>query len=315
LEEVTLADIYAVLKRWRFLIVGLTVVGVALALLVSLLLPKVYVSRVVLSLSAPQQQAVGQEVSDQLLANLPSVTGLAKGFDDLLATKRVAEVLNVPAPSGEPDARFDEKKNLLTLRADGGSAEEASQNATQLLTVTKRFITTRVVRGMLANAESMISRATLDRETALQSLQGLRAAAGAVPRTGAPSAATSAGLEGQGVRPPVARASDPALVDLSLEESKLRAQVAKTEARIVGLQALIKNPGRLESLVGQAVQVQELVPVTQPLQPDSPRPLLYAALAGVLSLMLGLLIPFVVEAVRSPGLPTQARGLVVERQV
>ena len=317
MEEVTIADVYAVLKRWRLMILGLVLGGTLLTFAVASALPKVYVSKTVLSLSAPPQSNPGAEVSDQLLANLPSVAGLARGFGDLLTTKRVSEVLAVPAPSGDLNASFDEKTGLMTLNADGGTPEDASKNASQLLAVAKRFFETRIVQGMLGNAQSMLSRATLDRDTALRSLQGLRATTGVVPG-GSGDAATSAGLEERGVRPPVARANNAAAVDLSLEVSSLQTQVAKTEARIYSLQALIKSPQRLEQLVGQAIRVQELVPVTVPLRPDSPRPLFYAALAGALALLLGFLIPFLVEAVRMPnpnvGQRLEGVPLVPERQ-
>lgn len=80
--------------------------------------------------------------------------------------------------------------------------------------------------------------------------------------------------------------------------------MAQLEARIDTLKQFLNEPDSINQLVGQALQVQTLVPPAEPLRPTSPRPVLYTAIAAVLGLLLSLLWAFVAEAIR-PSSPSE----------
>ena len=77
-------DLYLVLRRNLRLVAGLPLGLAVLTLVLSLLWPKTYTSQVVVSLSLSNQSSQG------LLNNLPSLSGLAQGFVDLLGTRLLA---------------------------------------------------------------------------------------------------------------------------------------------------------------------------------------------------------------------------------
>jgi uncharacterized protein involved in exopolysaccharide biosynthesis len=108
----------------------------------------------------------------------------------------------------------------------------------------------------------------------------------------------AAALEARGTDPQIARATNPAYTSLSLDESRLRSQIAQLEARITTLTDFLQQPQAIGQLVSQALLVQVLVPPAEPLRPSFPRPLLFTVVAGMLGLLLGVLWAFVAEAIR-----------------
>lgn len=98
-DEVSLRDIYLILKRWSRFIFFLSVGLMISTLIFSLLWPKTYTSQVVVSLSLANQSNQG------LLNNLPSLAGLAQGFVDLQQTRLLANQLDVDDPTRDRQSR------------------------------------------------------------------------------------------------------------------------------------------------------------------------------------------------------------------
>lgn len=134
-------------------------------------------------------------------------------------------------------------------------------------------------------------------QAAQDGLKGIQAQLRTAPDPVASNPTVAAALEARGTDPQTARATNPAYTSLSLDESRLRSQIAQLEARIGTLTDFLKQPEAIGQLVSQALLVQVLVPPAEPLRPSFPRPLLFTVVAGVLGLVLGVLWAFVLEAI------------------
>ncbi|RDI96515.1 lipopolysaccharide biosynthesis protein [Meiothermus sp. QL-1] len=302
-DEVSLRDIYLVLKRRSRLILGLTL-GLALATLAaSLLWPKTYTSQVVVSLSLSNQSNQG------LLNNLPSLPGLAQGFVDLQQTRLLADQLGVDDPTRYYRARFDEKRGLLSLTAQGRTPEEAHQRAEQILQVARSYLERNLLEGAQANLRAALTQAQLDLQVARDGLAGIQVQLKEAPDRISLDPVLAAALEARGSDPQAARASNPAYTSLSLDESRLRSQIAQLEARIATLSGLLQQPDSINRLISQALLVQVLVPPAEPLRPSFPRPALFTLIAAFLGLTLGVLWAFVLEAIQPAPEPARAEGL------
>lgn len=291
-DEISLRDIYLLLKRWMWQILGFALALALITLLWSLLWPKTYTSQVVVSLSLANQSGQG------LLNNLPSLPGLAQGFVDLQQTKLLANQLGVDDPTRFYQARFDEKRGLLFLKAKGRTAAEAGQRAERILEVARRYLEQNLLEGAQANLRAALTQARLDLRVAQDGLKGIQSQLRLAPDRATSNPTIAASLEARGNDPQAARAGNPAYTSLSLDESRLRSQIAQLEARINTLSEFLQQPNAIGQLVSQALLVQVLVPPAEPLRPSFPRPLLFAAIAGILGLLLGVLWAFVLEAVR-----------------
>lgn len=294
-DELTLRDLYLVLRRRRNLILGLTLGAAILVFAVSQVWPKTYSTKVVVSLSLTNQSN-----QSGVLNNLPSLAGLAQGFVDLQSTTLLAKDLGVDQPPEVYGARFDEKKGLLSLSAKGGTPVEARQRAERIVRVATEYLKGRMVEGAASNIRALLAQTQLDLESARESLKRIQAELKNLSAEGRSDAAIAAALEARQIGPETARASSPAFTSLSLDESRLRSTIAQLEARIDTLTPLLDKPEQLSQLVGQALQVQVLVPPAEPLRPASPRPLLYTAIAGVLGLLAGVFWAFLAEALALP---------------
>ena len=301
-DELSLRDVYLVLRRWGRFIAAFTLASATIVLVVCLLLPKTYVSKVTLSLSTNTASIGGAGVTGQLLSNLPSLPGLAEGFSSLLQTTALTKDLGVENPEERYKVAFDAKKGLLTLSANGGTAREAFENTTKLTAVTKRYFTDRVVGAIVSNIDSLISRSKIDLANTKENLRLLqlelkktpnetRTLDSILPITGAAGGASGA-LSARGI--------SPAYSALSVQEATLRTGLAQSQSLIQALEPFKREAAELEKLVGQALQLQDLTPAAEPLRADQPRPILYAALAGVLGLLLSTIWAFVNEALRDP---------------
>lgn len=300
-EDLSLRDIYIVLKRWRLPILTITLGLAALALVVSLILPKTYTSKVVVSLSLANQSN-GQG----LLNNLPSLPGLAQGFVDLQSTTLLAKDLMAGDPTQYYQAKFDDKRGLLNLSAKGRTPSEAKERADRILRVVRDYLKGRMVEGVSSNIRAALTQTQLDLQSARESLKRIQAELKIAPGQGQANPTTAAALEARQVDPQAARTSSPGYTSLSLDESRFRSQVAQLEARIDTLNRLLSQPDAINQLVGQALQVQVLVPPAEPLRPSFPHPVLFTVVAGVLGLLMGVLWAFIAEAVRPPELLQEA---------
>lgn len=292
-NEISLRDLYLVLRRNLRRIISLALGLAVLTLLFSLLWPKTYTSKVVVSLSLANQSN-----QQGLLNNLPSLSGLAQGFVDLQSTTLLAKDLGVSEPPSVYKASFDDKKGLLNLSAKGKTPAIAKERAERILNVARNYLRERMVEGASSNIRAALTQTQLDLQAAKESLKRIRAELASTPDKGQPNATIAAGLEARQVDPQAARASSPGYTSLSLDESRFRSSVAQLEARIDTLKQFLNEPDSINQLVGQALQVQTLVPPAEPLRPTSPRPVLYTAIAAVLGLLLSLLWAFIAEAIR-----------------
>jgi len=291
--EISLRDVYLLLYRWRIAIV-LVPLGLALAtFVVSTFWPKTYSSKVVVSLSLANQTS-----QQGILNNLPSLTGLAQGFVDLQSTTLLSKDLGVGEPPRIFTARFDDRKGLLNLSAKGSSREQAQRRAERILNVARNYLRERMVEGASSNIRAILTQKKLDLQAAKESLKRIQTELASAPERGQSNATIAAGLEARQVDPQAARTASPAFTSLSLDESRLRSSIAQLGAEIDTLNQFLKEPDSINQLVGQALQVQILVPPAEPLRPTSPRPVLYTAIAGVLGLLLSLLWAFIAEAIR-----------------
>jgi ABC-type sugar transport system permease subunit len=286
-----LRDLYLVLRRNLRLVAGLPLGLAVLTLALSLLWPKTYTSQVVVSLSLSNQSSQG------LLNNLPSLSGLAQGFVDLQQTRLLANQLGVDDPTRFYKARFDEKRGLLFLTAQGSTAAEAEARAGRILEVARKYLERNLLEGAQSNLRAALTQARFDLQAAQDGLKGIQAQLRTAPDPVASNPTVAAALEARGTDPQTARATNPAYTSLSLDESRLRSQIAQLEARIGTLTDFLKQPEAIGQMVSQALLVQVLVPPAEPLRPSFPRPLLFTVVAGVLGLVLGVLWAFVLEAI------------------
>ena len=301
-DELSLRDVYLVLRRWGRFIGIFTLASAAIVLIVCLLLPKTYVSKVTLSLSTNAASLGGSGVTGQLLSNLPSLPGLAEGFGNLLQTTALTKELGESDPEKRYKVVFDAKKGLLNLSANGATAREAFESTTKLTDVTKRYFTDRVVSAIVSNIDSLISRSRIDLANTKENLRLLQLELKKTPsetRT-LDSILPITDASGQASGALSARGISPAYSTLSVQEATLRTGLAQSQSLIEALEPFKREAAELEKLVGQALQLQELTPAAEPLRADQPRPALYAALAGVLGLLISVIWAFVAEALRDP---------------
>lgn len=303
-DEISLRDLYLVLHRWRRVILGVTLGAALLVFVVSQLLPKTFTSTVVVSLNLNAQSN-----QQGLLNNLPSLPGLAQGFVDLQSTTLLSEDLKAANPSQYYKAKFDDKRGLLNLIAVGTNPAEAKERADRLLNVLRKYLRERMVDGVSSNTRAALTQTQLDVEAARKSLQRIQEELKSFASSGRSDATLAAGLEARQVDPQSARANSPAYTSLSLDESRLRSQVAQMEARTDTLKQLLNQPDSINQLVGQALLVQVLVPPAEPLRPTFPRPLLFTAIAGILGFLFSILWAFIAEAIRPKDAPLNANGI------
>ncbi|WP_457629387.1 Wzz/FepE/Etk N-terminal domain-containing protein, partial [Oceanithermus sp.] len=145
-DEVSLRDLYLILKRSSKWIVGFTVAVAVLVYLVSSLLPPKYESEAVAQALVLQQNdnALSFPAAASVFRTLPDAAALGVGFNKQLETKGpyVTRVLG-DAPV-EVSARFDDKKNLLTLTVRGNDPAEVKQFAEALLAAFDDYVKDRV---------------------------------------------------------------------------------------------------------------------------------------------------------------------------
>lgn len=299
-DELSLRDVYLVLRRWGRFIALFTVASAVTVLIVSLLLPKTYIAKVTLSLSANTASLGGSGLTGQLFNNLPSLPGLAEGFSNLLQTTALTKELGEDDPEERYKVLFDTKKSVLTLTAKGGTAREAFDNTIKLTGIIKNYFTDRVVNVIVSNIDSLISRSRIDLANTKENLRLLQLEIKKTPsetRT-IDSIIPTTGNNGQAGGVFSARGINPAYSTLSVQEATLRTGLAQSQALIEALEPYKRDPTQLSTLVGQALQLQELTPAAEPLRADQPKPALYAALAGVLGLLISVIWAFVAEALR-----------------
>jgi hypothetical protein len=274
-----------------------------LTFLVCALLPKVYESQALVSVTVSGQVLSAQLVTSQLFANLPTSPALAQAFTQLISTRALTAALGTDRPNRVYDAKFEEKKALLTLRAKGGTRVEAKQRAEKLLAIAQSNLQDRLTDAARANAYSALEQARIDTRTAARILEDVQRVLRSAPRTFA-APGVAAGLEALKVDPAIARSPSPAFTYLSLQEAQQEAALSQAQARAEALQGVLNETDALRKLVGQALQVQVLAPPAEPLDPASPRPVRTAALAALATAGLGTLLVLLLDSLEGAQSPT-----------
>lgn len=297
-DELSLRDVVAVLKRYSRLILITPILLALITLAVTLLLPKSFSSRAIYNFS--------------VATGLPNAVGLAQAYTDQLSTAVAATDLGIERPAQIFQSKFDEKKGLWTLTAQGDSPLEAQRLTQRLASNLETYLEKLRLNIATQTQTSALSVARVALRDASEQLQRIEPLLKSSSQVAESSPAIAAALEGQqGIGAQAARSSNVTAVSLALQINSFRLNVATLESKVVALQQLLRSPADLKSSVGEAILLQVVAPAGQPLEPDSPRPALFAALAGVLGMLVALVAAFILEALREPRPQIQSRHVLV----
>ncbi len=319
-DEISLRDVYLILKRSSRMILGVTLLALVVAYGVSVLLPPTYESEALVQalVLKTSDEATAPGVTD-VFRTLPDGTAMGLGFNKQIENEGpyVAKVIgNAPV---KVESRFDDKKNVLTITVRGRDAAETRQFAEELLAAFGNYVRDQAYAGASASLEGVLEQARLSYAALQARIDQLKNSLSQAVPVGTGDAAKLA-LESDGVPPNVARSDDPALAYMSLELAKQQTDKASLEAEINALQQLAANPDQLRRLSEQAARVNVLSPPPLPQEPVAPRPLLNAVLAAVLAFVLAVFWAFISAALAdeetsaepapaSPTAPSEAASL------
>ena len=300
-DEISLRDVYLVLKRSSRTIVAVTLAAFVLVFAVSKFLPPTYESEtLVQALVYETKDRAGQDdegasgVAD-VFRTLPASEAMGLGFSKQIENEGpyVAKVIgNAPI---KVKSRFDDKKNVLTITVSGKDAAEARQFAEEVLAAFGSYVRDQAYGAATASIDGALEQARLELDSVQAQIDQLEdALASVIPVS--TSEVGQAALETNDVPPNVARADNPALAYVSLELAKQRTNKATLEAEIATLQRLATNPEQLRRLSEQAARVNVLSPPPLPQEPVAPRPLFNAALAALLALVMAVSWAFIAAA-------------------
>jgi uncharacterized protein involved in exopolysaccharide biosynthesis len=295
-EEISLRDIYLILKKNLALVFGTMFAVTLVVLLAALLLPQNFSSQVVLNLAVDNERAEFKAA--------PTAVGLSQGLIQLVNNESLAQKLQEPRLRDTHKAKFDDKKSLLTLTASGNTAEQAFERAQRFEGVAVEYFKQQISDVVKTNLTATLSQTKLDIAATRDNLKRLEPLL-KTSQDVTNDITNAAALEARGVNPQLARANNPALVNLALQISQLKVSLAAQEARQISLQTLLKDSTAFAALLGQGFQVQVLSKPTPALEPEFPKPGLMTALGLAAGLLLGVVGAFVFEALRAP--PEQVR--------
>ncbi len=283
-DELTLRDLYLILKKRARLIVGLTLGLGVLAFFVSLIIPKTYDSAAVLAV-VPGDGA--------------KPAALVEAFRARIGTQAFAERLGEEGPVSWAKVRFDEKRGYLKLEATAPTPEGARHRAEALARA--------AIEDFTAAAEERLRRdlrrEQIDLEAALVALQKkLKELKANLAGFGTERASSLTGevLRSVGVDPLVARSLDPGRAYLRLEVAKTEAELAAKSARMAQIETTLKDPEALKALAQGSLGIRLVGAPGLPLKPSGPRVLLNTALALVLGFFLAVFGAFLAAALEEP---------------
>jgi hypothetical protein len=227
----------------------------------------------------------------------PNAVGLSQGFIQLVNNESLATVLQEERLEGLFKAKYDDKKSLLTLTANGDTPELALARAERFQVAAINFFNQQISDTVRTNLKSTLAQIEVDLASNQDNLKRLESllnsTKGIVNNT-----QDTAALESRGIDPQLARASNPALVNMALQISQLKVGLAAMQAKQLSLQSILQNQKAFDSLLGQGFQAQVLAMPAKALIAEAPRPALITALAAVAGLLIGLVGAFVLEALR-----------------
>ncbi|MEY4531717.1 MAG: hypothetical protein RLZZ156_2438 [Deinococcota bacterium] len=288
-DEISLRDVYLIIKKHLAFIVGITAAVTAIALILSLVLPKTFSSQVVLNL------AVNSERSEFKAA--PNAAGLSQGFIQLVNNESLASKLQEERLEGFFKAKFDDKKLLLTLTTYGDNPDLALARAERFQMAAINYFNGQISDTVRTNLASNLAQLEVDLSSNQDNLKRIEPLLNTTKGI-ANNTQDTAALESRGIDPQLARANNPALVNLALQITQLKVGIANLQARQNSLQTILQNDKAFASLLGQGFQVQVLAMPAKALEAQAPKPALITALAAVAGLLIGLVGAFVLEALR-----------------
>ena len=297
-DEISLRDLYLMLKRQSRWILAVTLLVTVAVFAVSSLWPPSYESEAVAQALVLNQDRTELDfpAAAYVFRTLPAAPALGVGFSKQIETNGPYVARVIGDATVEVKARFDDKKNLLTISVRGGDAAEVRQFARDLLGAFDDYVKDRVFQSAGANLAGALAQSRLELGSVRSQIQELETALDQAPRVSAGTDVQIA-LESDEVPPNVARAGNPAQAYLGLQLAKQQARLASLNAEIASLEALAGDPARLRRLSEQVAQVGVLSPPALPEEPVAPRVLLNTSLAAVLTLLLAVFLAFLREAV------------------
>lgn len=288
-DEISLRDVYLIIKKHLRLIFTITAFITAFALILALVLPKTFSSQVVLNLAVNAERPEFKAV--------PNAVGLSQGFIQLVNNESLATALQEERLEGIFKAKYDDKKSLLTLTAYGNDPDLALARAERFQAAAINYFNGQISDTVRTNLNSTLAQIQIDvasNQDNLKRLEPLLTSTTGITNNTQDTAA----LESRGIDPQLARANNPALVSLSLQISQLKVGLAAMQAKQNSLQSILQNEKAFSSLLGQGFQVQVLAVPAKALVAEAPRPGMITALAAVAGLLIGLVGAFVLEALR-----------------
>lgn len=282
-DEIDLREIFAVLWKWKWTIVGVTLVFMIVAFTVSkFLMEPVYEARTIVapaSLNSVNGSSltyvVNAENSLQWQMNedmneilqLPQVS--IQNFNALLTSNhviiRTRQVLELDQTVNEirerVEVEHDAKTNTTEIVVSGTNPEENSKLANVLVDQTISYVkelNQQSMNTMLKNLESQLTRAETDLDTIMS------------------------------------RPEDSFSSNIRRER-----QIERHEQLVELLSSKIMEMEILQSFVSDQDQIIVLSPATPPKNPVAPRVMLNTAVAAVLGFMLVIFAVFIIEYMRS----------------
>jgi len=282
-DELTLRDLYLILKRHARGILVFTLGLGLLALAVSLWMPKKYQSSAVLGVAEMPKEARG-------LAVRLTTAALVEGFKSALETRAFAALLGEERLVNWAKVSYDAKRGYIRLQATATTPAAARDRARRLVEAAeKRFTVAAVtaVRTSLAKEDVQVKGEIQALKEQIRQLEAtLKKFAPA--RASAPSPS----LQSAGVDPLVAESADPARAYLRLELAKVLAELAAKQARQKELAYLLGDGQALSALAAGSLSVRLVAEPGLPERPVSPRVFLNTVLAMIMGLILGVFWAF-----------------------
>lgn len=283
-DELSLRDLYLILKKRARMIWAVTLGFAAIAFAVSELLPKTYESTAVFAVVA---------------AEGAKPEALVEAFKAKLSSAEFARKLGEEEKVSWATVRFDGKKGYMRLSARANDPKIAQARAKALAEAAgEDFALDR-----LATLRQALEKERADLEAALLALaerrEVLKAALDALPK-GASSPEVKRALRAAGVDPLVAENPDPAAAYLRLELARVEAEVAEKTGRLKQVRALLSDESELMRLAKAQSPFRLVAHPGLPPEPVSPKPLLNTALAFVLGLFLSVFWAFLQAALEPP---------------
>ncbi|GEM_PF-1616697 len=305
-DEISLRDLYQVLKKSSKFIVGFTLFAAVSVFVISFLLPKKYMSEAIVqaivsppTATSPGPSGVDTQGASSLSAifkAMPTGQSFSYGFNKQIETKGPYVERVLGKAEVKVKSNFDSKKNLLTIRAIGGSAREAQQFVALLLNAFDTYVKNSVYEHAKTNLAGALAQARVSLDSINSQIKQLNNAFNNTPAAKADRDSQLA-LEASGTAVNVAGSDNPALAYLSLQIAGKKARQAELNSYINLLVKMSDNPEELRRLSEQVAQVNVLSPPALPDRPVSPRILLNSAIAAILALMMAVFWTFLRAAV------------------